>query len=211
MTTILLIRHAENDYIASGRLPGRLPGVHLNDRGRQQAEALAEALAKAPIETLYSSPLERCLETAQPLAAALGLEILPREGLIELDPGEWQDRTIKELSRLKRWKIVQSNPSRMQFPGGETFAGAQQRIVQELESLHRRHDHKSLIACFSHSDPIKLAVSYYLGQPLDLFQRITVSPASISAVHLDEMGTRIISVNQSVSLNFPQPRPKGKL
>lgn len=211
MTTILLIRHGENEYVAKGRLAGRLPGVHLNDNGRQQAEAVAQALANAPIKAVYSSPLERCLETAQPLAAALKQEVIPQDGLVEVDFGEWQDKTLKDLRRRKLWKVVQANPSRLQFPGGDTFASAQQRIVQMLEHLNQQHEPNEVIACFSHSDLIKLALSYYLGQPLDLFQRIMIAPASISVLHLGEMGAQIVTLNHNAAnFAFPQHKPKAK-
>ncbi len=211
MPTILLIRHGENEYVAKGRLAGRLPGVNLNENGKSQAKAVSKAFANAPITAVYSSPMERCLETALPLAEALGLEVSSRIGLIEVDFGEWQDKTLKQLRRRKLWKVVQGNPSRMQFPGGETFANAQQRIVKDLKSLAQSHDSKDLIACFSHSDLIKLTVSYYLGQPIDLFQRIMIAPASISTIHLGEMGAQIINVNHSAtSLHFPHHKPKGK-
>jgi probable phosphoglycerate mutase len=209
MPTFLLIRHGENEYVAKGRLAGRLPGVHLNENGKKQADAVAKAFAKAPIKAVYSSPMERCMETAQPLAAVLDLEIVPRVGLIEVDFGEWQDKTLKQLRRRKLWKVVQANPSRMQFPGGETFANAQQRIVQDVETLTQEHGPKDLIACFSHSDLIKLVVSYYLGQPVDLFQRIMIAPASISTLHLGNMGAQIINVNHSAAKN-PLPHHKSK-
>ena len=203
MTTILLIRHAENEYVAKGRLAGRLPNVHLNENGKSQADQLAEALSKAPIKAIYSSPLERCLETAQPLAQAIGLELIARNGLLEIDFGEWQNRTLKQLRRRKLWKIVQGNPARMQFPNGETFADAQIRIVRELESISKKHKPKELVACFSHADLIRLAVSYYIGTPLDLFQRIAISPASISTLHLGDFGVRVLNVNSFIPLNFP--------
>lgn len=209
MPTILLIRHAENEYVAKGRLAGRLPGVHLNDNGRKQAEALAKALSQAPIKAIYASPLERCLETAQPLADALRLEVIPRQGLLEIDFGDWQDKTLKQLRLRKLWKTVQGNPARMQFPGGETFANAQIRIVDELESLSHSHHPKDLVACFSHSDLIRLAIAYYIGTPLDLFQRIAVSPASISTLHLGEHGARVLNLNHTLSFAFPA-HPKKK-
>ena len=211
MTTFLLIRHGENEYVAKGRLAGRLPGVHLNENGKKQAEIVAKAFAKAPIKAVYASPMERCMETAKPLAVALDLEVIPSQGLIEVDFGKWQDKTLKQLRHRKLWKVVQANPSRMRFPEGETFVNAQQRIVQELESLAREYDPKDLIACFSHSDLIKLAVSYYLGQPIDLFQRIMIAPASISILHLGEMGAQIINVNHRAdNLSFSQHKPKSK-
>jgi len=210
MPIILLVRHGENEYVAKGRLAGRLPGVHLNDRGSQQAEALAQALSKAPIKAVYSSPMERCMETAQPLATALSKEVIPQDGLLEVDFGGWQDKTLKQLRRRKLWKVVQSNPSRMRFPEGETFANAQQRIVQTLETLCHQHGSNDLIACFSHSDLIKLALSYYLGQPLDLFQRIMIAPASISTLHLGETSAQIINVNYNVAnLSFSQHQPES--
>ena len=139
------------------------------------------------------------METAQPLASVLGKEIIPQDGLLEVDFGEWQDKTLKQLRRRKLWKIVQGNPSRMHFPGGETFATARQRIVQTLETLSQQHKAKEMIACFSHSDLIKLALGYYLGQPLDLFQRIMITPASISTLQLGEMGAQIVNLNHNVA------------
>lgn len=205
MTTILLIRHAENEYVAKGRLAGRLPDVHLNENGKRQADKLAEALSKAPIKAIYSSPLERCLETAQPLAEAMNLKLISRNGLLEIDFGEWQNRTLKQLRRRKLWKVVQGNPARMQFPKGETFADAQIRIVREIETISKNHKPKELVVCFSHADLIRLAVSYYIGTPLDLFQRISISPASISTLHLGDFGARVLNVNSVIPLNFPDP------
>lgn len=202
MTTILLIRHGENEFVTTGRLAGRLPGVHLNDKGKEQAQTLAKYLAKAPIKSIYSSPLERCVETAQPLANTKSLDVIPREGLLEIDFGTWQDKTLKSLRRRKLWKTVQNNPSRMKFPEGETFLDAQTRIVQEIEALRNLHSPKDIIACFAHSDIIRLALAYFVGTPLDLFQRIVVSPASISTIYLGEMGVRIFSINQKISLEI---------
>jgi probable phosphoglycerate mutase len=207
MPTILLIRHAENEYVAKGRLAGRLPGVHLNERGKKQAATVAEALSKAPIKAVYASPLDRCMETAHPLAVALNKEVIPRDGLLEIDFGDWQDKTLKQLRRRKLWKVVQGNPARMQFPSGETFATAQVRITNELETLSKMHRAKDLIACFSHSDVIRLAVAYYIGTPLDLFQRIAVSPASISTLYIGEFSVRVINVNHGTSFGFPHHAP----
>jgi probable phosphoglycerate mutase len=210
MPTILLIRHGENEYVAKGRLAGRLPGVHLNESGLKQAEAVADVLGHAPVKAVYSSPLERCMETAQPLADKLKLAVVPHDGLLEIDFGDWQNKTLKQLRRRKLWKVVQGNPARMQFPEGETFASAQIRIVNELETLSKLHGPKDLIACFSHSDLIRLAVAYYIGTPLDLFQRIAVSPASISTLYIGEYGARVIHVNHSTSFNFPGHGSKAK-
>jgi probable phosphomutase (TIGR03848 family) len=204
MPTILLIRHGENDYVKKHRLAGRLPGVHLNANGRKQAQAVAEKLAGAPIKAVYSSPLERAMETAAPIAQALGLEVQLRQGLIEVDCGEWQDQRLKALSRTKLWKIVQGAPSRFRFPGGETFTGAQYRICQELEAIAGGHEPRDLVVCVSHSDPIKLAVAHFIGLPLDMFQRLSAAPASISALHLGEAGSQLLSLNYEISISLPE-------
>jgi len=208
MPTILLIRHGENEYVKKGRLAGRLPGVHLNENGRKQAEEIAKTLENAPIKAVYSSPLDRTMETAEPIARVKGLEIIPREGLTEIDFGEWQDKTLKSLQRLKLWKVVQGRPSMMRFPGGETFAEAQHRVVQELNSLASQHEPHDLIVCVSHSDLIKLAASFYLGQPLDLFQRIMVGTASITTLHIQENHAVVVNLNASPSFQLPQPPKK---
>lgn len=202
MPLILLVRHGENDYIKKKRLPGRLPEIHLNEKGRRQAQAVAEKLKGAPVKAVYSSPLERALETAEPIAQALGLAVTPRPGLIEVDIGEWQGETLGRLRRQKLWKAVQAAPSRLRFPGGETFAEAQNRIVAEIEVLCRLHDAKDIFVCVSHADPIRLAVAYYLGLPLDHFQRLIVHPASITALVVGEMFSHLLTLNYDLSLTF---------
>jgi len=202
MPVFLLIRHGENDYVRKGRLPGRMPGVHLNERGRAQALALAEKLKDAPVKTVYSSPLERARETAQPIADVLNLPVILREGLTETDVGEWQGRSLKNLRRLKVWRGVQYTPSQFRFPGGEGFADAQERIRGEIEALRAQHDPKDMIVCVTHADPIKLAVAFYIGLPLDLFQRLYVSPASITALMISEHGSGLLNLNYDISLNF---------
>ncbi len=193
---ILLIRHAENDYTRTGKLAGHLPGVHLNKAGQEQAQALVARLGKAPVKAIYSSPLERALETARPLADALKLEVRTCEGFREIEYGAWSGRSLKQLARTKLWTDVQRRPSRMQFPGGETFLAAQVRAVQTVEELARAHP-KDLVAAFTHGDVIKLVVSHYLGQPLDLFQRLVVSTASITALHLGQGQPALVKLNDT--------------
>ena len=196
MPVVLLIRHGENEYVKKGRLAGRLPGVHLNEKGRAQADALAEALKKTPIKAVYASPLDRTIETAAPIAEAHKQKPIPREGLLEVDFGTWQDKTIKQLSRQKLWKTVQARPSHARFPEGETFAHAQLRIVTEINLLCSQHKPKEIIACVGHSDMIKLAVAYYLGLSLDFFQRLIVQPASVSTLHIHpESSAQLINLN----------------
>jgi probable phosphoglycerate mutase len=205
MPIILLIRHGENSFVGK-RLAGRLPGVHLNENGRKQAEAIAEALKEGPITAIYSSPMERACETAEPLAQALGLPIQIQEGLTEVDFGKWQGRTLKQLSKYKSWKMVQEKPSEFRFPEGDTFAEAQQRVVECLEVLKAASDEKSLIACFSHSDTIRLAVTHYLDMPLDAFQRVHIDTASITALALGDGVPRLLNVNQVLGFRLHPPK-----
>jgi probable phosphoglycerate mutase len=205
MTTILLIRHGENDYVKKGRMAGRLPGVHLNDTGKEQATALAKVMAAWPVKAVYSSPLERTMETAEPIAKALGLRVIPEQGLSEIDVGEWQDRTLKDLRRRKLWKTVHLNPSRMQFPGGESFVENQMRMRSALENIVSSYKSKDLIVCVSHSDPIKLVVAHYIGMALDMFQRLTIAPASITGLKFSEYPTRLIMLNYEISFTLAKP------
>jgi probable phosphomutase (TIGR03848 family) len=208
MATLLLIRHAENDFLGR-RLAGRLPGVHLNAAGCQHAEQLAEALRNLPIKAIYASPLERTMETAEPLAQALSLAILPRAGLQEIHFGGWQGKTMKQMARMKLWKTVQEAPSQMTFPGGESFPEAQARVAAELTAINAGHADEDLVACFSHSDAIKLAVAYFLGMPLDNFQRTSIDPCSITMLHLPKEGApHLSSINQRMGLVFKQPEEK---
>jgi probable phosphomutase (TIGR03848 family) len=204
MPVFMLIRHGENDYVKKGLMAGRLPGVHLNKNGLKQAQEVADKLAGAPVKAIYSSPLERALETAEPIARSVSLDVIPRPGLIEVDIGEWQNQSLKRLSRQKIWKIVGNAPSRMQFPGGESFAEAQIRICNEISLLSRQHEPKDLVICVSHADPIRLAVAYFLGLPLDLFQRLIVAPASITALEIREAGSRLLTLNYEISFTLPK-------
>lgn len=202
MPTILLIRHGENDYVKEHRLPGRKPGIHLNKKGLSQAKAVAKKLKSAPIKAVYSSPLERTMETAKPIAKALDLPIIPRQGLIETDVGKWQGKKVKRLRRSKSWPKVQLNPSRFRFPGGERIEDAQHRFVEEIEHLAENHEPGDMLVCVSHADPIKLVVAYYIGLPLDMYQRLMVSPGSITALHIGEFGSQLLALNYDLSLNF---------
>jgi probable phosphoglycerate mutase len=205
MPVVMLIRHGENEYVKKGKLAGRLPGVHLNEKGREQAEKLAEALAKQPVKAIYSSPLERTLETAEPIAKALDLKVVKRKGLLELDFGKWEDKSLKVLATRKLWRTVQGAPSRMRFPEGESFAEAQNRIVNEIDELCSMHKPREMFICVGHSDMIKLAVAYFVGMPLDQFQRLVVSPASVTTLHIGKNGSSLINLN-----HHPSPPPKDK-
>lgn len=202
MTIFLLIRHGENDWVGK-KLAGHLPGVHLNQKGQEQAQELAIKLQNLRFKAIYSSPLERAIETAQPLATITKLTINPLQDLSEINFGDWQGKTIKQLRRLKLWKTVQKHPSQMQFPNGESFKSAQQRLANCLEEISQNHEPDDLIACFSHSDSIRLLVSYYLDMPLDSFQKINISTASISALviskdHISLPFINLIDINKFV-------------
>ncbi|MFZ5809165.1 MAG: histidine phosphatase family protein [Chloroflexota bacterium] len=200
MPLILLVRHAENEYSRTGRLAGRLEGVHLNKRGLEQAQTLAHSLARLPLAVVYSSPLERALETAAPIAEARGLEVIPHPGLMEIDYGEWQGKSLKGLRRTKLWKTVQNSPSWMRFPGGETLVEAQYRVSQAVREIAAQYGEKDWVVCVSHADPIKLTVAHFLGMPLDTYQRLTIGLASVTLLYLDQQMARVLSVNFDVSL-----------
>jgi len=203
MTILLLIRHGENDYVKTGRMAGQLPGVHLNEYGQQQACELAEALAQAPIKAIYASPLERAQETAAPLAEKLGLTVNVRPGLLEAGIGDWTGMELKAARKLPEWKTVQNAPSRFRFPGGESFVEIQTRLVKEIESIAKEHKGNELVACISHADPIKLVVAYYLGMPLDHFQRLGCDTASVTMLMLGEGGAGLLKLNQRPPFSFP--------
>jgi broad specificity phosphatase PhoE len=202
MPIILLIRHGENEYSRTGRMPGRLPGIHLNELGRVQAQVLAEKLTGKHIKAIYSSPLARALDTAEPIANALGLTVIPHDGLIETDPGEWTGKTIKSLRHRKLWNTVQKSPSTFCFPGGESFLEAQLRIVFEIENLCSQYDSKDFVIGVSHADPIRLAVAYFIGLPLDRLQRLHVSTASITAIRINGQDQQLLTLNYDPSFSL---------
>jgi len=195
MTAIYLIRHGQTDFNRKGKLPGWLPGIHLNETGRQQADKLAESFQGIPLQAIYSSPLERAMETAARLAQAKRLKVEIRERLGEVRVGTWEGLSLRAARRRKLWPTIRCAPSLARFPQGESFVEAQARVVGELESL--RAAHKGAIACVSHADPIKLAVAHYLGLPLDQFQRLTIEPASISLLEVHNRSARLIRLNDS--------------
>jgi probable phosphomutase (TIGR03848 family) len=208
MPLLLLIRHGENDYSRKGRLAGRLPGIHLNERGKQQAQELAKALAEAPIKAIYSSPLERALETAEPIARERSLKIIPEEGLLESNVGKWQGQSIRRLSLTKYWKVIQQAPSRAGHPEGETFLQTQMRIVTTLDRICKNHKPGDLLACVFHSDPIKLAVAHYLGLPLDHFQRLACDTASVTMLAVGEYGVQLMWLNRRPPFELKFPKKK---
>ncbi|HRJ44303.1 MAG TPA: MSMEG_4193 family putative phosphomutase [Caldilineaceae bacterium] len=203
MTYLFLIRHGENEWVETGKLAGRTPGVHLNEKGHQQSAALAERLANQPISAIYSSPLVRCVETAQPLAQRLGLPVTEEPGLLEVDYGEWRGGELKELSKQPDWQLVQIYPSGFRFPGGETLREVQSRVVETLERIRTQHLGEA-VALFAHGDILRTTLAWYLGAPLDLFQRIVISTASVSVISFHHFGPRILLMNETGEI--PQVR-----
>ena len=195
-TTILLVRHGTTATTGT-LLPGRTPGLHLADKGRDEAQRAAERIAALPrVDALYCSPLERTRETAAPIGKALGIRPLVQRGLLECDFGEWTGKELKALMKLPEWSTVQRAPSTFRFPGGESFTEMQTRIVSTLDDLRARHP-GGVVVCVSHADPIKAAMAHALGTHIDLFQRIVISTCSISAVAYTVGGPIVLAVNST--------------
>ena len=194
MTTFFLIRHAMTDAVSGRWIAGRRPGLRLNAEGRAQADALAARLAPAGIAALYSGPLERARETAEPLARALNLEARTLDAFDELHFGDWTGRTFDELESEAAWRRFNSFRGGTRPPGGELMLEAQARAVAALARLRDRHAGER-VAVVSHGDIVKAALAHYAGIHLDLFQRVEISPASVSLLELGDDGPRILLVN----------------
>jgi probable phosphoglycerate mutase len=186
LATIVLVRHATT-ATTGRRLGGWTAGVHLDDAGRGQADDAAVRLGDVDVAAVYASPLERTRETARAIAASKGLRVRTRKGLGEVDYGTWTDQPLGQLRRRKLWRVVQTTPSRVQFPQGESIRAAQARAVDTIERLVVDHADDTIV-CVSHADVIKAVVAHFVGMPLDVFQRLVVAPASISILALPPAG-----------------------
>ncbi|MBC8167548.1 MAG: histidine phosphatase family protein [Bryobacteraceae bacterium] len=195
MTTFLLIRHGHTDWVGKA-LAGHTPGVGLSNDGRHQVERLAERLRSFPIKAIYSSPLQRTLETAEAISVAFKLEVEPRLRLIEVDFGDWTGQTFDLLDEDPLWHRYNSLRSITRAPNGEVLLDVQSRMLFELEELRACWPGQT-IAVVSHQDAIKAALSHYAGIPLDLFHRFEIQPASVSIVQLAEWGPRILAINNT--------------
>ena len=194
-TTILMVRHGQTP--TTGKvLPGRAKGLHLADLGHEQAKIAALRIAELNIDAIYSSPLERAKETAAPISAACGLKTQIERGLFECDFGDWTGRQLKDLMKLPEWQTVQRSPSTFRFPNGESFTEMQTRMINALDKLRKLHPGGTIV-CVSHADTIKAAVAHAMGTHIDLFQRIVISPASISAVTWHTGGAIVLAVNST--------------
>lgn len=201
MAMLLLVRHGLTAQTGKV-LYGRTPGIPLDDRGRRQAERLRERLAPVRPTAVYSSPLERCRQTVEPLAAAMRLDVQLRDELIEMDTGGWTGRSLPQLRRSRHWPTVQREPSAFRFPGGgEAFVEARDRVVAEAERIARRH-RRGRVVLATHGDLVRILIAYYAGVPLDGFQRFGADTASVSVVTTDGNGwAQLMLMNDTGALD----------
>jgi len=193
-TTFLLIRHGNCEPVGK-YLAGRLPGISLNEEGRRQSEELLITLKGVELNAIYSSPLERALETATPLAQIRRIPITPCPSFSEVDWGEWTGRTIEDMKQVPDWRIFHGFRSGIRIPGGEFLIEVQARAVAELERLRLAHPDQT-VAIFSHSDIIRAALLHYMGAPLENLLRLEIPPASVSTMHLSEWGPQFGCIAQ---------------
>jgi broad specificity phosphatase PhoE len=193
LTVLLLIRHGETDWLGE-RLASRLPDVHLNAKGRENAERLATMLKTLSIAAVYSSPLERAMETAEPTARAAGKSIVPCDLLQEVDFGELTGKAFSELRETNLWQQVHREPAEVKYPGGESLGEAQERAVRAVEEIHAEYESET-VALFTHSDTIRLAVAHFLQMPLVAYHALVADPASVSVLYYTRKTIRVIGLN----------------
>jgi probable phosphomutase (TIGR03848 family) len=204
MNRLLLIRHGLNDWVGK-RIPGWTPGISLNDEGRKQASRLADWLAPVTLQAIYSSPLERAVQTAEPIAESHGLHIQLRDRLGDTRYGELTGKAIEDILKTDIWHKFRLHPSRTRLPGAETIYEVQVRVVAELEEILSKHPEGN-IAVVAHGDVIRVSVAHYIGLSLDLIDRIWVSPASVTVLHFGEWGPRLMHLNHTGPLEFLHKR-----
>jgi broad specificity phosphatase PhoE len=193
MTTFYLIRHGSNDFF-SHTLVGRTPGVHLNQAGLREAAELATQLAAENIRKILSSPMERCRETAAPLGATLNLSVEISEALLEVDFGDWTGTTFKELEADEQWRRWNTFRSGNSVPNGESMLDVQRRVVGLILDLHRKFRDER-IALFSHGEPLRAAMIYFLGAPLECIRRIDIGPASVTVLQVSDWEAQFRCLN----------------
>jgi probable phosphoglycerate mutase len=210
VTTLFLIRHGLTAQTGK-TLYGRARGIGLDGRGRAQAGSLIERFEGIRLSAIYSSPLERCVETVEPLAAARHLTVEPRDELVEMDAGAWTGRPLAQVRRTKAWRLVLETPSAFRFPGGESFPEAQARALGAVSEIAGRHRRGNVVIA-THGDIVRMLVSHYAGAHLDRFQRTIVDTAAVSVVHVDGATTHVLLVNDTGGLGrFATPRGERNL
>lgn len=204
MPTILLVRHGVTD--ATGTRLGGHTDASLNERGRAQAERVAEDLAEHPVVAVYTSPIVRTRETAAIVARPHGVFPKTARGLVEVDYGDWTDRPLEELRDEPLWSTIQQAPSRVTFPGGGTIRGMQAAAVEAIEAIAARHGDREVVVAVSHADVIKAILAHHLATGLDSFQRIAVSPASVSVLALAAgHPALVLGINVRGPVELPSP------
>lgn len=199
VTRIVLVRHAVTP-VTGKVLSGQAPGIDLSEEGKAQAKALAERLAVLPVAAVYSSPLERTLQTAEVIAEPHGHDVQTLSGLLDFDVGDWTGRELKELVKDDLWRVIQATPSRVVFPGGEGLAAMQARAVATLDGVVATHP-GDLVVVVTHADIIKAAVAHYVGLQFDFFQRLVVAPASITALAFSGPFPALLTINDTGSMD----------
>ena len=197
MTIFVLLRHAQSVANEQGVLAGRQEGVNLSKNGRSQARQVAKRFSKTSFDRIYSSPLERCLETVDELARLQGKRVVVDSAFVEMNYGEWSGKPLKDLSKKREWKQIQKHPSEFKFPKGESFSAAQRRVIKRLNELSEQPDKKILIV--THGDIIKLAVQSALNGSLDDFQRIIVDPGSVCILDWSPRERSVLHLNIPLS------------
>jgi probable phosphomutase (TIGR03848 family) len=196
VTTVFLIRHGLTGQTGT-TLYGQTGGIPLDRRGRAQADHLAMRFEGVKLTAVYSSPLERCVQTIQPLAASHRLQLDVRPALIEMDAGSWTGKSLKRLRHLKAWAEVQTSPSTFRFPGGESFVEARDRVVGEIERIAKRHP-RGRVAVATHGDIVRVLLNHYSGAPIDAFQRMVADTASVSVLGIGGGRVAVLLVNDTV-------------
>lgn len=199
MTTFFLIRHASCSGLGQ-KLWGRTPGVCLNEKGKLQAQQLAARFNGIKLQALYSSPLERAVETAETIAQSMELDVKKSYALNEIDYGDWTNKTFEILSMDERWRRYNARRSTTIIPSGESFLDVQSRVVKELDVLSHEHAN-ARVALVSHADIIKAAVAYFTATPIDMIERLEISPCSVSVLALDEESATLLTINSRCELS----------
>ncbi len=213
MATVLLVRHGLT-ALTGPVLTGRTAGVDLDDRGREQAEALGARLRDVPLAAVVSSPLERCQQTADAVVAGRDVALKTDDRLLECGYGDWTGRELKVLAKDPLWKVVQNHPSAVTFPGeaGESLRQVQNRAVDAVRDWNTQLGSDAIWLACSHGDVIKSVVADALGMHLDMFQRIVIDPCSVTVIHYSEQRPFVVRLNDtSGSLAGLVPTPgKGR-
>lgn len=207
MTTVLLIRHASNDYLTQNRMAGGQP-IPLNEQGRSEARALAQRLATIPLRAIYASPIERARETAEIIAQPHQLAVQIHPGLTEVNVGDWTNQTITDLQATDAWKQMLARPYDFRFPNGESNAEVHARIVATIDALVSAHPDQ-IIALVSHADPIKIALAHYLGMNLNDFNRLVIDPASLSILKFNATQVLVYRLNDNGTLDLRKETKDG--